>query len=126
MSKRPNVPHVVYLCRDAGGAIIYVGATSHLSNRKSRHRKASAWWPLAASCEVESYHPDWDSAHRRERFLIATEEPTYNVKHNPRGNEDERAYQLAMARPASPSSEPIEDVIEAMYARVVGVTASAT
>lgn len=72
----------VYYCRNAAGAIVYIGYTGGWKERKKAHGYATEWWP-----EVErvTFSP-WlnrRNAQVREGQAIRRHRPRYNVQHNP-------------------------------------------
>lgn len=75
-------PHVIYLHRDAAGKVVYVGMTSNLE-RRTREHAYCPYWAEVASVEVDSIHPNRDTAAVRERELIFELRPRRNWAGNP-------------------------------------------
>jgi excinuclease UvrABC nuclease subunit len=69
---------VVYRIFDATDRLIYIGATSNVTQRLAYHRTQSWWWALAHRVDVES-HEDKASAHDAEWAAIAAEDPAFNL-----------------------------------------------
>jgi hypothetical protein len=67
----------VYRCFDAGGVLLYIGATGFPESRCREHARTKAWWPQVESVEIESF-PDRPTALAAERSAIAAESPRYN------------------------------------------------
>lgn len=78
MSRRPNVPHVVYRAFDAAGDLLYVGCTSNIKSRFAYHRHDKPeWLALSAKIDTEPY-PDPVSAYAAEEQAILAERPRFN------------------------------------------------
>lgn len=72
--------HVVYRCYDADGALLYVGFTGNLRERRRIHKARFGWWADVA--QVTSTRPTTKTAAiRYERMTIRAEQPTINVSH---------------------------------------------
>lgn len=71
-------PATVYIARDAGGSVLYVGVTGRNIRRLHAHQKASGWWRDAATIELEHY-PTREIGEARERILIRQLDPPHNV-----------------------------------------------
>lgn len=75
-------PHVIYLHRDAHGTVLYVGMTCNLERRNREHAYAP-YWAEVARVDVDSIHPNRDTAVVRERELIFELRPRRNWAGNP-------------------------------------------
>lgn len=71
------LPTAVYIARDLGGAVLYVGMTGSLGARFAAHKRADLWWSAAVSIAVEMW-PSRDAASAREDELIAEFDPPHN------------------------------------------------
>jgi len=71
--------HFIYRFFDARGALLYVGCTSNVARRFTRHRERSEWFKSAARHTIESGRT-FKNARRREREVIYKEKPLYNVQ----------------------------------------------
>ena len=69
--------HYVYVLRDAADSVLYVGCTSEVSRRLSRHR-LRPWGPRVARIEMYPYD-DRAEATSVETELIVELEPEFNV-----------------------------------------------
>jgi len=83
----------VYRYYDKLGILIYVGITSQRSTRQQQHNADKAWWPHVAKQEVDHF-TSRSAALERERSLIQTFLPPFNVQHNRDHSEMRRAYEL--------------------------------
>ena len=68
----------VYIARDSDGQVLYVGITGCNIRRLHSHAKASKWWPLAASVQLE-HQRTRRLAEARERQLIRQLHPAFNI-----------------------------------------------
>src|SRR6185312_14887452 len=68
---------IIYKFSNAAGETIYVGATAHLNNRLSTHRREKPWWNEIAAIDVEMIDGIQPAADR-ETHLIRTIKPRYN------------------------------------------------
>lgn len=75
----------VYMFYDAAGALLYVGITSQGPKRFSQHNRDKEWWPEVTTMRVEHY-PSRDLAAAREKALIQSKHPRYNVIHQMTGS----------------------------------------
>jgi predicted GIY-YIG superfamily endonuclease len=76
---RRDVEHLVYRCWDADGALLYIGCTNSLSQRKCHHRKRMPWWAQVTAITAER-HPNRDTGLAAERAAIRAENPIHNVE----------------------------------------------
>lgn len=88
-----STPTSVYLYRDNGGLLIYVGITSKTTLRNVQHNKTKEWWKYVSSQEVEHY-PTRKLALERETRLITQYSPPFNVQQNAHHAEMKAAYVL--------------------------------
>lgn len=72
-----SMPTAVYVARDAGGLVIYVGMTGSLGTRFAAHQSADRWWRSAHTVVVE-IHSGRAAAAAREAALIAEFDPPFN------------------------------------------------
>lgn len=72
-------PGVVYRCFDAGGRLIYVGATSNLEQRLNAHRTRAWWYSLLERIDTEP-HPTMEAAYAAEKVAIQEETPVFNLR----------------------------------------------
>lgn len=68
----------VYRIYDVDGRLIYIGATSNLTQRLVNHRTTVWWWSLAARVEAEP-QDDMDTAFVVEHAAIRAEHPAFNL-----------------------------------------------
>ena len=79
---------VVYRVYDVAGALLYIGSTSEIGQRKAVHMSDRAN-PIAWAMQRCAYrwdlteYPDMESAKAAEREAIRTEAPYLNRQHNP-------------------------------------------
>jgi hypothetical protein len=73
-----DAPHVVYLCRDADGVLLYVGCTVDLGQRLGTHRSQSPWFRYAARTELYGGALPRDEALTLETSLILDLDPIFN------------------------------------------------
>lgn len=73
--------YAVYSMRDKTGALLYVGATSRGHMRQVEHMATRAWAGDVATTEWEHFS-ERAAALDRERELIGSEKPRYNVVHS--------------------------------------------
>jgi excinuclease UvrABC nuclease subunit len=85
----------VYRVRDKDGRLIYIGATSNVTQRLAYHRTQAWWWPLADDITTEP-HRDMASAHDAEWAAIAAERPAFNLALK-RGRPTSRPHYLSEA-----------------------------
>jgi excinuclease UvrABC nuclease subunit len=69
---------LVYVARDAGGRVLYVGMTGSLWQRMAAHAAKAPWWTQAHSIALIPCRSK-RQALRLESQTIAATEPTYNV-----------------------------------------------
>ena len=69
----------LYLARDAGGGVLYVGSTGDIRRRLSEHRRHSAWWPEAEDIEVDEFGT-LQAARAAEDDLICRLDPPRNIR----------------------------------------------
>lgn len=74
-------PAVVYRVYDATERLIYIGATTNLTQRLVHHRSQAWWWSLAARIAHEP-HEDMAAAFVAETAAIRTERPAFNLVAN--------------------------------------------
>ncbi len=73
--------HMVYLLHGAD-RLLYVGITDRGPARLSEHYRRKPWFDLVDRTEFERYDTRIDAA-ARERYLIRTLRPVFNIQHNP-------------------------------------------
>lgn len=76
-----NASTTVYRLFDAGGRLLYVGASRRPQERIREHRHRS-WWPRVAKTTLTEY-PDRAAALNAETVAIVEELPAYNVLGRP-------------------------------------------
>lgn len=83
----PPTPGTTALYRffDSDGLLLYVGITSTTDSRWSHHRLHAAWWPQAATKQVEWFTERGDAA-AAELEAIRTEAPLWNSAAAPASN----------------------------------------
>ena len=69
----------VYVARDGGGSVLYVGMTTNLRGRFGAHARSSSWWSLRGSIEVTECE-NADDARALEDDLICRFDPPYNAR----------------------------------------------
>lgn len=69
---------------DAGGALLYVGISSSLTDRMHQHTCQSSWFGEIATVTVQHFD-DRNDAVAAERVAIATEKPLHNKAWNSAG-----------------------------------------
>lgn len=73
------MPHcILYRIYDEAGSIIYIGATTSMSNRLSTHARTQPWWDIAASITLEHFSTP-EELFEMESEAIETEKPRFNV-----------------------------------------------
>lgn len=84
--------HVVYRCFDVDGRLLYVGCTSNLERRLTKHRtqpSSRTWYPRLNRVKARIY-PTRHAAMWAETVAIRTEQPLFNSVHNPNPPSDRR------------------------------------
>lgn len=79
-SPRLGGPCSVYMLKDAGYHVLYVGMSSRTLGRLGQHG-SKPWWTEVALVDVEHF-PSRDAAREREAELIRALQPPYNTQHN--------------------------------------------
>lgn len=79
MSVRRDVPHYVYRCYAADGALLYIGCTNNPISRIRGHRKDQPWGDQIAYVRYTVF-PDRRKALDVERGAIWNENPRYNIR----------------------------------------------
>jgi len=88
-------PTSVYIARDDAGTVLYVGASSNVSDRMRRHRYQSAWFAQMSSLVVNTY-PDWYMGRLAEKQAIRQYLPQFNrVRYERQTNAYEYVTQIA-------------------------------
>lgn len=80
-----NVVKPVYLYRfySKKGPLLYVGITDNFERRYQQHKATARWWDEQGHHEKKVYvNRKW--AEQAEREAIRTEQPVFNIRHNPR------------------------------------------
>jgi predicted GIY-YIG superfamily endonuclease len=75
--------HTLYRFFGSDGALLYIGITSNVRNRWSRHSKHRLDWQLIASATMEHY-PSRAEVLEAEKAAIRSERPLWNKVHNRR------------------------------------------
>jgi predicted GIY-YIG superfamily endonuclease len=87
-------PTAVYRFYDRGGALLYVGITSNLSNRFEQHASDKFWWRQVVRKTAVLYGSRAEAAAAESRAII-TESPIHNIAGiGPAGTQDERLKRL--------------------------------
>ncbi len=73
--------HYLYFAYDTWDELLYIGVTNDFELRMRQHSQSAAWWKPSVRVEVQE-QPNRATALIRERDLIASERPVYNVQHN--------------------------------------------
>ena len=71
--------HAVYRFFDAGGRLLYIGATSSMASRISHHERNTPWWSEVARIETTAF-PRRADAFAAERAAISAERPLHNAR----------------------------------------------
>ncbi|MEX2421061.1 MAG: hypothetical protein WD670_04515 [Actinomycetota bacterium] len=74
----------VYRFYDGQGRLLYVGVTGRGLTRAREHSRSKEWWELVKSSTVEHLATTGEAL-ERERELIRSLRPIYNVQHNGAG-----------------------------------------
>lgn len=74
----------LYRLYDAGGRLLYVGATKNTLQRWNQHKKTKPWWRQVARREVK-WFDSRPSALLAEHWAIVTEFPLHNSPNDPQG-----------------------------------------
>lgn len=74
----PNPPCSVYRCYGKVGDLLYVGITTAGPNRAKGHARHKEWWTEVTRQEWEHFATRSEAA-EREKELIATLDPRYNI-----------------------------------------------
>lgn len=90
----------LYVMRDAGGCVIYVGISGHATRRLDEHRLERHWWRDIASIDL-SHFDTWVEAIEAESDLIRTLRPLHNVALNP-----DRPVERRRSAPSVPDDDP--------------------
>jgi hypothetical protein len=77
----PRGSHMVYLLLDELGCLLYVGITSRGPQRLAEHYRSKSWFLDVCSTRFEWYATRAE-IEQREKLLIRTLHPRYNVQHN--------------------------------------------
>lgn len=91
-----SAPTSVYRYYDEHGVLLYVGITSRGIARNMEHNKSKQWWQYVTKQEVEHF-PTRRAAEVREKDLIVSRRPPFNVAHNPDSGALRDAYQKMRA-----------------------------
>lgn len=73
-----TVYHVVYICRDSRGVVLYVGYSADLPERIRKHQRGSAWWTSDTRLTY-AVHESERMARSDEAEKIRTLAPLHNV-----------------------------------------------
>lgn len=76
-----NGEHMLYILRDKGGHLLYIGITDRGPVRLAEHYRHKPWFGDVAQVEFERYASRADSE-AREKYLIQRLAPRYNIQHN--------------------------------------------
>jgi len=74
-------PTYIYKLFDENMTLLYVGITSGLASRFSEHKREKPWWPEVMFKQTESFQNRYDAL-EREKLLIESLTPKYNIVHN--------------------------------------------
>lgn len=79
-----SLKHYVYKLWDETGALLYIGISDRGPVRLAEHHHRKPWFVDVERVEFERYESRWASE-ERERHLIRTLRPRYNIQHNRAG-----------------------------------------
>lgn len=94
--------HILYRMYNQSGALLYVGMTLNPYGRFRGHRIDKPWWHEVDTIKLERF-ADRPAVLAAERRAISTEEPLYNLVHQPRA--DARPFDVCTGRRAGQTDQ---------------------
>lgn len=114
----------LYRLMDAAGTLLYVGISNGAPRRLSQHIATKEWYGEVASITFEHFESK-DEVAARERFVITSEHPTHNIRHNRPAAERIRSPRIRAAYAPSDMGEDLPYMDIAEVATFLGITPGA-